>query len=506
MIMMFPDLAPFPEFPHAEPAIFYGRMSHLDDDLRIADQFARARTFTRKSQGAYYIALAFADDGISAWREDSVRPEFENFLKALTAGPHRIVIVWQESRITRDPVVGANFGRIMHRIKGTLIVTDGETETVYHFTRQRDRDNWHDAVGKSVSESGTKSELIRRTFEVKRERREFRGGPVGFGWRVEWTRRGRKVVGVWTVDEAEGAVLREASARVRRGETVLTIADDFYDRGIRIRTIGRGAADRKHGILTAKTLSGYLRNPRIAGLYATGSEKTGWHVEGEFSNFPAILGEDEWRETVAALAAGPKRRATGNRVTNTFASYYVCFSCERSLVRNTPEQGKGLWRHRLGAARSGVECDYSFSIPAGEADQWMTDLIDEYLRARTWERHTNIENASELRAQRLRVESDLAGLPKAVAAKTVSLQLAGRVEREYRAQLTEIDAKMARQARLSVVLDGDEAVRQWRSNDLTHRRRVLSTILERVVVKPGQYLPLQDRLHVEWKMPAFPND
>ncbi|MGF7236251.1 MAG: recombinase family protein [Frankia sp.] len=499
--MIFPELLAPVEYPAAEPMVFYGRMSHLDLDARIPDQFARARRFERASGGAYYIAAGFADDGVTAWREDVVRPDFERMLEVLRSARYRVAVVWEETRITRDPVVGALFGSIMRKINGKLISTNGESHTVYDFTRQRDRDAWHDAVGKSVSESGVKSERVKRTFEVKRENREFRGGPVGFGWRVEWTRRGRKVVGTWFVEESEAVLLREAARRVRRGEAVLAVANDFYDRGVRIRNRRQLPGDgRERGVLTPRTLSEYLRNPRIAGLYATGSVQAGWSVEGTLSNFPAILSAQEWRETVAALAAvgGRRRRSTGTRVTNTFAGYYVCFECRRSLVRNGASKTP-LWRHRLGRARSQMECEQSFSIPADEADALMTDLVEGYLRARAWEKPTDIQQGADLQAERTTIEGELRGLPAAIVAKTVSLELAGETEKAYRRRLEEIDGDLGRRARLTVVLDGAVAVQQWETGDLTDRRRILSTILDKVVVIPGRDLPLEDRLGVEWK-------
>jgi DNA invertase Pin-like site-specific DNA recombinase len=498
--MIFPEpAAPAP--PDGEPALAYARMSHLDLDERIGDQFTRIDSFTASSNGAYHVALRFSDDGVTAWREDVVRPDFERLLEVLRTGRYRVVIVWEETRITRDPVVGAHFGAIMRRIKGKLVVTNGETHSVYDFTRQRDRDSWHEAVGKAVSESGVKSERIKRTFEVKHENREFRGGPVGFGWRVEWTRRGRKIVGTWYVEESEAALLREASERVRRGEAAITVANDFYERGVRIRHRPSTPGDtRERGVITGKTLALYLRHPRIAGLYATGNNRDGWSVHGTLSNFPAVLTEDEWRETSAALAAvgGRKRRATGTRVVHTFASYYVCFACRRSLIRNTP-RAHALWRHRLGKAQSHIECEQSFSIPADKADAVVTELIDEYLRSRAWEKPTDVEQGATLQAERATIESSLAALPGAIVAGTVSLELGGQTEKGYRRRLGEIDAELARKARLTVVLDGDLAVRQWRSGDLTERRRVLSAILHKIVVVPGKDLPLHERLTVEWK-------
>ncbi|WP_261574721.1 recombinase family protein [Frankia gtarii] len=512
--MDLPDLPPAPSA-NSDPGLFYGRMSHVDLDARVIDQLTRALKDAAASDGDYFIAAAYGDDGLSAWREDVVRPEFEKFLAALRSGSYRIVVVWEESRITRDPRVGAEFGRIMQVIRGKLIVTNGETRSVYDFQRQRDRDAWHNAVGKSVSESGTKSEWVRRAFEVKRERHEFLGRTVGFGWNCMWVRKGKKVVGTWSVNEEEAEWLREASRRVRAGEAIATVADDFYDRGLRIqhRTSTRKDFEGETGVLTRRTLANYLRNPRIAGLDADGNQDRGWTVTGELSNFPGILTEEEWRATVAALAggsatigaartkkkkdSGPERRATGKRVINTFAGYFVCFACNRSLVR-TDTSDRALWRHQMGKSRTHVDCPQSFSIPAGDADKLATIMVAEYIRARAWAKPADTE-VGRLQARRARINESLEELPDKIADEIMSADLAGRTEKRYKAQLVKIEQDLAKLARFSTVIDGKAALQDLLGDDVMKRRRVLSVTLEKISVIPGRDLPLRDRLTVVWR-------
>jgi hypothetical protein len=500
--MIFPGLrgTPHPDRPDADPAVEYARMSDLDNDARIPDQFSRGEAYGDRT-GAYWIADCFWDDGISAWREDAHRPQFEEFLEVLRSEKYRTVVVWEESRITRDPVVGAKFGRLMQRLRGVLYVTDGEKATVYNFARQRDRDSWHNAVGKSVSDSGLKSELVKRKQETKREAREFPGSPVGFGWSSTIVRRGRKFHTVWSVDESQAVWLREAARRIREGEGALKVANDFYDRGLRIPHRRTGPNDTAtEGSLTAQTLTNTLRNPRIAGLYGSGDANTGWTVVGPIVNFPGILSEDEWRETVAALGTAPKRRGTSTRVQHTYAGWFVCHKCGRSLIRNSPRKD-ALWRHRLGKARTHFECDQSFHIAAAAAEKMMDELVSRYLKSRAWEKPGQIHNADDLRAERTKKEADLATLPDAVADETVTLEFAGQLERRWKQRLREIDAELNRQARFMIVLDGDKALQEWETGTLTQRRRVLSTILERIVVIPGKDLPLTERLTVQWRSP-----
>ncbi|KPM53379.1 hypothetical protein ACG83_21900 [Frankia sp. R43] len=476
-------------------------MSDADNDARIPDQFDRGQRYAALT-GDYWIAMAWADDGISAWREDVVRPEFELFLSVLRTGKYRTVVAWEESRITRHPVAGAQFGKIMEDAGARLIITDGEKATVYDFRRQRDRDAWHGAVGKSVSDSGLKSELIKRKKEAKREALEFQGGPVGFGWRSTLTRKHKKIVTVWSVDEEQARWLREAAQRVREGEAVLKIADDFYDRGLRVPHRSSGPDDtRESGVLARASLSAMLRNPRIAGLYATGNVREGWTVIGPMSNFPAILTEEEWRETCAALEVVKTRKGTGTAVKATFAGYYVCHKCKRSLLKNSPRKN-ALWRHRLGKSHYHLECDQSFHINVDAADALMTRLIDAYLVRRDWEKAGEVQDADALKAERTEKERELADLPRAIAEKEISLRLGGQLEAQIETRLRKIDTELARRARLVTVLDGAEALRLWRHGTLTEKRRVLSTIIERIIVIPGKDLPLRDRLDIQWRHPG----
>ncbi len=517
MDLNLPDLVPYSEYPHADPALVYARMSQVGLDARVEDQISRALKDAESSRGEYYVAQVFSDSGITAWREDVLRPEFELFMDALRSGRYRVVVVWEESRITRDPVVGAQVGRVMQKICARLVVTNGESRTVYDFTRQRDRDSWHNAVGKSVSDSGLKSELVREAKTRKSERNEYRGAPVGFGWAVSYKREGKKFRSVWTVNEDEAEWLRRASQLVRAGKAVHEVAELFYQEGLRIRHRPSSRKDYKGetGALTRQTLAGYLRNPRIAGLHAAGNTKTGYTVIGTLVNFPAILTEAEWRETVAVMAGATEvvadatgaeaskkskrvtRRSTGTRVRHTYAGYYVCFECKRSLVR-TNASYTSLWRHRLGGAIHHVECPHSFSIPAGRADDLMDDLVAEYVRSHDWVTPVG-PDAATLGTERAAILAKIADLPKSVVAGTVSVELAGATEREYKVKLRTIENDLRRIAARTPVIDGETVLADLRSGDLAKRRRALAAVLDRVIVIPGADLPLRDRMRVEWK-------
>jgi DNA invertase Pin-like site-specific DNA recombinase len=470
-----------------EPAVSYTRMSKLNEKgERIKDQDAQIGKFTEASSGAYRVLEKFSDNGIGAWREDVVRPDFERLLAALRAGRVRVVVAWRASRITRDPVKGAEFGALMKKIKGKLLISDG---TVFDFTTAAGRAAWHDATGQSSSDSDQKSELIREMHRRKRENLEYQGGRLAFGWTRRLEIRERKVVSVWEVDPTEAAIMKDIASKLRAGRSPSSICGELARAGVRTHS-GRH--------FTITTIIRMMRHPRVAGYHTAGAA-TSRQILGRSTNFPAILDETEWRETVAALDAAAKRKATGSRIKRVYAGYYRCVECNTSL-RWARHSGTLVpaWRHPHVGIASSIPCSLSFGVPADPADDLMDRLITDYLHRRPWEK-TATDGTEKLHAERTVTTSKLDALADDVVSGAMSNDLAGRIERKYKTRIAEIDSELARIARLTIVVDGDEAARQWASGDLTERRRVLSAILDTVIVSPGRKLPLHERLDVQWK-------
>ncbi|CAI7981132.1 site-specific DNA recombinase [Frankia sp. Hr75.2] len=493
-------------YPDSSPSATYARMSQLnvdgeriDEQITITDTYAAAHGLT--------VVARFVDNGASAWREGVQRPGFDALMEAIRAGKVRTVLVWRESRITRDVGVGDRFEKAMKAAGARLISTDGKTSTVYDFTRSADCGNWRSAVAQSTGDSDIKSENVRAARRRKAERAEYMGGPVGLGWRSEYRRNGSKWSIRWIVIPEQADELRKAAAEVRKGTAINAICRDLHARGI---TTNEGKA------IVPTTLRGYLRHPRIAGLFATGGSTRTWVTDGRMmSNMEPVLTLAEWENTVKALdAISGRHRSTGTRVKYLWAGFISCSKCEGKFIRATTRRGKpdefSSWRHKAGRGSDYSDCDLWFSFAAKPLEKLLEDLVSAYLARHPWTRSDAVSAVEGLRRERLAVLAKLDDADAQLEAEEIAPRTHTVVTRQHESRLADLDQQIETGTRATVQLDPAEAVRAWGSEDLRARRRVLSAILDTVAaypdpnasdlrrLRPEDRAPYRDRLDVRW--------
>ncbi|MCM3920737.1 recombinase family protein [Frankia sp. AiPs1] len=493
-------------YPDPSQSATYARMSQLnvdgeriDEQITITDTYAAAHELT--------IVERFVDNGASAWREGVQRPGFDALMVAIRAGKVRTVLVWRESRITRDVGVGDLFEKAMKAAGARLISTDGKTSTVYDFTRSADCGNWRSAVAQSTGDSDLKSENVRAARRRKEERAEYMGGPVGFGWRSEYRRNGSKWSIRWLVVPEEAQELRRIAEEVRKGTAVNAICRDLHAKGI---TTNEGKP------IVPTTLRGYLRHPRIAGLFATGGTTRAWVTDGRMmTNMDPILTVDEWGKTVKALdVISGRHRSTGTRVRHLWAGFISCHKCAGKFIRGTTRRGEqdefSSWRHKAGRGSDYSDCDLWFSFSATPLEALLEDLVSAYLARHPWTRSDSASAVEDLRRERLTVLADLDGADTQLEAGEISPRTHTVITRQLESRITDIDQQIEAGTRATVQLDPADAVRAWGSDDLKARRRVLSAILDTVAaypdpntsdlrrISPKDRAPYRDRLDVRW--------
>ena len=153
-------------------------------------------------------------------------------------------------------------------------------------------------TGRSWYESAIRSQRVKDAVERNaRAGKRSGGGSRPFGYKIirhdlgEGGKRRYRIIGE-EIEPAEAEAIKEAAARVLRGESIRSIAFDFNDRGIKPVAGGRWAGS---------TLRRVLVSPRIAGLREHNGE-----VAGE-AMWPAII----YRAThdrLVGLLGDPSRR------------------------------------------------------------------------------------------------------------------------------------------------------------------------------------------------------
>ena len=153
-------------------------------------------------------------------------------------------------------------------------------------------------TGRSWYESAIRSQRVKDAVERNaRAGKRSGGGSRPFGYKIirhhlgESGKRRYHIIGE-EIEPAEAEAIKEAAARVLRGESIRSIAFDFNDRGIKPVAGGRWAGS---------TLRRVLVSPRIAGLRQHNGE-----VVGE-AMWPAII-DRATHDRLVGLLGDPSRR------------------------------------------------------------------------------------------------------------------------------------------------------------------------------------------------------
>ena len=213
-----------------------------------------------------------------------------------------MLIARHHDRLTRNP---DDFARLMHvcgkaKIKISLY-TGGELDLstasggFYGFME----------TGRAWYESAIRSQRVKDAVERNaRAGKRTGGGSRPFGYKIirhdlgEGGRRRYRIIGE-EIEPAEAEAIKEAAARVLRGESIRSIAFDFNDRGIKPVAGGRWAGS---------TLRRVLVSPRIAGFVSTTAKWSARPRGPRSSTAPPMIGwSDSWmtRAGDARTSAGP---------------------------------------------------------------------------------------------------------------------------------------------------------------------------------------------------------
>jgi DNA invertase Pin-like site-specific DNA recombinase len=252
-----------------------GDAAGIERQVEDALALAEARGFT--------VADRFIDNDRSAYN-GKARPEWDRLLGELRAGSVTNIVAWASDRLyrrTRDQLDLMEAVRLAGGIIAT--VKDGDVDPSSAEGRMRM------TILSSVAEfeSSRKAERVSRAAEQRAATGRPHGRP-SFGWRLG-------PAGEWVLDHDPAALIREASARVLRGESCFAIVDDWNRQGL---ATAAGAEKWDH-----RALRKVLRRPANAGLRIHRGKIVGP------ATFPPILDMETWTAVVSRLGArGGQRR------------------------------------------------------------------------------------------------------------------------------------------------------------------------------------------------------
>jgi DNA invertase Pin-like site-specific DNA recombinase len=439
------------------------------------------------------IAEWYCDNGITASRDDVVRPDYERMVADIAQGGDvPMVVVVEASRVNREEVAVAKFSKLMRRQAGSVVaidVTGGET--VHDLATTAGRVAFRDKATDAVNESEQISDRMYRWRARKHAAHEWAGGNRPYGWRrtVALSDDQRQVVVTWVVDDDQAAIVREIARRLAQGEATGKIANDLNAR--EIPGAGKTHGDHEPAEWSNSGIRSLMRNPRLAGWYAQQTEPGLWSRIERTTTFPPILTDDQFDAAQAGLDAAKQRRATGAPVRRVLSGVVVCSVCQAKLRLGVNPSGHRYHHPALSVARKRTvkNCTGPTSINGTDLEAHIRLAVRAYLEGRVWDRPQ--DTPAGLVEQRAAKERTLDELAAQVAAQDITVELAGRSERIILAEIAEIDRKMRDQRRTRRTLAGPEAARMWADADvttpegLTAARKVLTDVVDRIEITPG---------------------
>jgi site-specific DNA recombinase len=275
-----------------------------------------------------------AANGLQTWR--TRRPVYRDAMLLLQSGERKLLVVSDESRLTRDHRDGYD---LLDAIKhgGSVVALDEEGGHRWVLRDGGSRAE-RSAFLSRVDDARKYSEDV--AAKVRKGRRRWAGvswqggrRPFGFQIKAGTEEHARNLV----KDEAEAAELVQAADRLLGGTSLRWCVQDLRDRGVPTVTGARWST---------RTLRDALAKPATAGLAVKGGSliKAPW---------PHILEREKW-DQVRALLSDPARRTNegrGNEPKHLASLIAECGVCGKPLRIG----GAGVGR---GSAYVGTECGH----------------------------------------------------------------------------------------------------------------------------------------------------
>ncbi|WNV83847.1 recombinase family protein [Umezawaea sp. Da 62-37] len=450
----------------------YARLSWNPDTLeleKIKTQFADNRETIIRHGGVVGLELS---DGLSAWKRNVRRPDFETLMERAFSGVTQGIAIWHTDRLFRQP---RDLERLIDLAKsGFLIISSHGTRNL---SDPDDRYAMRGEVNAAAKASDDTSRRVLRRIEIYRKQGRRVAGRPGFGFtrKDETWIPGRHQTNKDRPNVSTDLVKRERQALQ---EAIRDLAKQITDQSKVARKWNEAGLRTTKGLeWTAKSVRKTLSRPGLAGLV----EHDGQIV----SRIPedGIVSESDY-QLLQAVYDGRRRGATPGRV-HLGSGILRCAICGKGLTGkpkgNTYKDGTPRIQYSCNRERRGCGAVYI----DGRA-------VDAQLRLLTVARLSDIEHAAAISTALAEVSERMTEIDREIAnIKSVRKALSERVGRRemtpedfdvsnsfLTADLTPLEAEYERLSSARVegpgeAIAAEEITRRWDSGNLSEQRALL---------------------------------
>jgi site-specific DNA recombinase len=211
------------------PTVTYGRTSVKRDDKTshiVQDKRMRSycETYSLKPVGH------FSDVGVTAFKKDIVRPEFERAMEMIESGQAKVLLVWKLDRLTRNVT---HFWNIVERLDAAGATFQSVTEPFLNTASPMAKAIVGLFAAMAEEEASGIQERARSWHQHRRDNRMVPIGARPYGFdrpkkgQSDWVKGGSL-----KVNESEAAIIKEVASRVLDGDSLRGIARELTARGI----------------------------------------------------------------------------------------------------------------------------------------------------------------------------------------------------------------------------------------------------------------------------------
>lgn len=406
----------------------------------------------------YEVSQVFVDNDISAY-SGKARPAYAEMLRLVEQGAANAVLCWHTDRLHRQPreledyIDACEKGSVTtHAVQsGEIDLTTASGQAI-----ARTLGAW------ARYESAHKSDRLKRAKQQAKERGDFHGGPIPYGWDVVDKRP--------IVHPEQAKAIRLACRMVLSGSSMASILREFQSRGIKTP---RGGDKWNH-----ITLRDILLRPKVAGLM---------EVDGELvadPGFPAIVGEEEWLGVRAILTNAERRTSFDNRNKWLLSGIAEC-ECGSTVKVGATRDHKG---GRRAVYRCKVDGPGHVNRQAVQVDAVANALIEALLSREEASSAAATSSAkaadSDLAAEANGLRARLSEAALMAADGVITMAQLGQITERLRGKLEELESAMAEQA-ISANKEGFDAAKKWSEASLEQKRRLLPRLVRVRLLRVG---------------------
>lgn len=396
------------------------------------------------SLGASIVAV-HTDNDLSAY-SGKPRPGYQRLIDDIRAGRIDLVLAWHTDRLHRSPVELEQYvdlceqrGVQTHTVKAGRI--DLSTPSGRLVARQLG------SVARYEVEHAV--ERMQRAKLRSATAGKWKGGRRPFGYADD---------GI-TIVEPEAQAIREATAAVLAGASILGLAREWRAQGLRTTT---GKAWDGTGVRRT------LLRPRNAGLMEHRGEIVG------NAEWPALVHEEEWRAVVRILTDEQRRTSPGSAPRWLGSGLYRCGICGGPCI-GSKSNGRAVYRCREGG---------HVSRNARDVDRYVSGVIVERLRRPDFRDALAAPRADvdvpELERLAVTLRDRLDNLATLYASGDIDARQFSQATRSLNGQLDATRQQIAdaySDTALEGIADAPDPGAAWLNSSLDRRRAVLAHLI-----------------------------